>query len=331
MSFGKSKLPQHQPYEEMQDTPYITNLRDLSQKGYEGYNKNYNRVNVFDQDTQRSLNDILNNYYKRAESDFDRNYRETMNKYQNRNYGQFGTLNATPALYRTDMENLQQQRKLADLAYNKAAYYDQLMNSELQRRYNTLNMFNQMLEKGETPYQLDLANWKIRNANKDLAFKNAEINANAGGGLLGALKGALSGSAAGSIYGIPGAIIGGIGGGLTGGISQYNTGGLGAFPMTDIYDLIDMYGGYGTQRGTSGSGWNIGATLSNLFSRNQSPSAVNNAITSYMNTPTGTTYQSPSALQAALDAYINGTTVPTDLESALNAALGSSYTPVYII
>lgn len=177
MSFGKS-VPKVQMYEQMADTPYITNLRDLSQKGYEGYNKNYGRVDVFDQDTRRSLNDVLNNYYKRAESDFDRNYRDTMNRYQNKNYGQFGTLNATPALYRTDMENLQQQRKLADLAYNKSAYYDQLMNSELQRRYNTLNMYNQMLEKGQTPYELDLKNWAIRNQNKDRQLQNdiAEYN-----------------------------------------------------------------------------------------------------------------------------------------------------------
>lgn len=171
MSFGR-KTPDIPMYEEMKDTPYISNLRDLSQRGYEGYRDNYNRVNTFSPETQASLNARVNDVYRRAEGDFDRQYRDTMQKYANANYGQFGTLNATPALYRTDMENLQQQRKLADLSYNKALYYDDVVNNELNRRYKTLDMFNQMLEKGQTPYQQDLKNWDIRNTNLDREFQN---------------------------------------------------------------------------------------------------------------------------------------------------------------
>ena len=177
MSFG-GKAPSRPEYEQMQDTPYITNLRDLSQRGYEGYKDNYNKVNVFSPETQRSLDDYTNAVYQRAEGDFDRQYRDTMKRMANRNYGQFGTLNATPALYRTDMENLSQQRKLADMAYNKALYRESLVDNELRRRYNTLNMYNDMLEKGKTPYELDLQNWKIRNQNKDIQFQNAISNYN---------------------------------------------------------------------------------------------------------------------------------------------------------
>lgn len=172
MSFGR-KAPSRPEYEQMQDTPYITNLRDLSQHGYEGYKDNYNKVNVFSPETQRSLDDYTNAVYQRAEDDFDRQYRDTMKRMANRNYGQFGTLNATPALYRTDMENLAQQRKLADMAYNKALYRESLVDNELRRRYNTLDMYNQMLEKGQTPYEQDLKNWQIRNKNKDIQFENA--------------------------------------------------------------------------------------------------------------------------------------------------------------
>lgn len=171
MSFGR-KTPDIPMHEEMKDTPYISNLRDLSQRGYEGYRDNYERVNTFSPETQASLNARVNDVYKRAEGDFDRQYRDTMQKYDNANYGQFGTLNATPALYRTDMENLQQQRKLADLSYNKALYYDDVVNNELNRRYKTIDMFNQMLEKGQTPYQQDLKNWEIRNQNIDRDFQN---------------------------------------------------------------------------------------------------------------------------------------------------------------
>lgn len=172
MSFG-GKAPSRPEYEQLEDTPYISNLRDLSQRGYEGYKDNYNKVNVFSPSTQRSLDDYTNSVYQRAESDFDRQYRDTMKRMANRNYGQFGTLNATPALYRTDMENLSQQRKLSDMAYNKALYRESLVDNELRRRYNTLNMFNEMLGKGQTPYELDLKNWQIRNDNKDIQFQNA--------------------------------------------------------------------------------------------------------------------------------------------------------------
>lgn len=182
MSFG-GKAPSRPEYEQMQDTPYITNLRDLSQRGYEGYKDNYNKVNVFSPETQRSLDDYTNAVYQRAEGDFDRQYRDTMKRMANRNYGQFGTLNATPALYRTDMENLAQQRKLADMAYNKALYRESLVDNELRRRYNTLDMYNKMLEKGQTPYELDLKNWQIRNDNKDIQFKNSVARYNQKGNL----------------------------------------------------------------------------------------------------------------------------------------------------
>ena len=212
MSFG-DKIPHHEEYEELKDTPYITSLRDLSQRGYEGYRDNYNKVNVFSPETQRSLDDYTNAVYQRAEGDFDRQYRDTMKRMANRNYGQFGTLNATPALYRTDMENLAQQRKLADMAYNRALYRESLVDNELRRRYNTLNMYNEMLEKGKTPYELDLKNWEIRNKNKDVRFGNAEIDANAGGGFKGALKGALQGASAGLLASkLPIGDLGGAGG-----------------------------------------------------------------------------------------------------------------------
>ena len=285
MSFGKKNLPQKEMYEELQDTPYISNLRDLSQRGYEGYRDNYNRVNTFSPETQASLNARVNDVYKRAEGDFDRQYRDTMQKYANANYGQFGTLNATPALYRTDMENLQQQRKLADLSYNKALYYDDVVNNELNRRYKTLDMFNQLLEKGQTPYQLDLANWQLRNTNKDRRFQNQEIIANAGGGALGALKGALSGAATGFMAGGPwGALAGAAAGGLGGALPQYNSKGQGALSMGTIADLISTaYGGLGRENNSSSTPW------ASSFEENVLPSYGLGNITGLDNT-TGIDY-----------------------------------------
>ncbi len=165
--------PQHAPYEEMKDTPWITQGREIADKGGQGILDNYNKVNVFDDATNRSLEARNNQTYKRAFDDMERAYTDTMNKYAAKNYNQFGTLNATPAAYRTDMYNLKAQRQLDDLAYNQAMNYDTLRDQELQRRYNTLNMFGNMYQYGQTPYQQDVMNLNTRNTNKDIAYNNA--------------------------------------------------------------------------------------------------------------------------------------------------------------
>lgn len=191
-------------YKEMEDTPWITQLRSIADKGGQGVLENYNKVNVFDEPARQSIYSRVNDVYSRANSDFDRNYRDTMQNLANRNYSQFGTLNATPAAYRTDLQNLAEQRKLADLAYNKANYTDQVINNELQRRYNTLNMFNNMLAQGQTPYQQDVRNWQIRNQNLDRGYYNDLGNSS--GGFLGTLGGGLAGAALGGALGsiVPG-------------------------------------------------------------------------------------------------------------------------------
>lgn len=319
MSMG-SKIPQHEEYEELKDTPYITSLRDLSQRGYEGYRDNYNRVNVFSPETQRSLDDYTNAVYQRAEGDFDRQYRDTMKRMANRNYGQFGTLNATPALYRTDMENLAQQRKLADMAYNKALYRESLVDNELRRRYNTLDMYNQMLGKGQTPYELDLKNWEIRNKNKDVRFGNAEINANAGGGLLGGLKGAIQGGAQGFLAGGPlGALAGAAAGGFMGAQKKYVPSSI--FSSTRVPDDLGYFGG------------NVGDYVGGLFTAfgrgNQQPSTTSSggsgSLLDILTQYTGGNTQLPSTIYD--DVYIPTESIPLDdysLNAILNNYLGGS-------
>ena len=318
MSFG-DKIPHHEEYEELKDTPYITSLRDLSQRGYEGYRDNYNKVNVFSPETQRSLDDYTNAVHKRAEGDFDRQYRDTMKRMANRNYGQFGTLNATPALYRTDMENLAQQRKLADMAYNRALYRESLVDNELRRRYNTLNMYNEMLEKGKTPYELDLKNWEIRNKNKDVRFGNAEIDANAGGGFKGALKGAIQGGAQGFLAtGNPiGALAGAAAGGFMGAQKKYVPSSI--FSSTKVPDDLGYFGG------------NIGDYVDGLFTAfgkggNKFPTTSGGnggSLWDILLQQTGGNAQLPSTIYD--DIYTPTTTAPLDnysLSSILNSYLG---------
>ena len=330
MSFG-DKIPHHEEYEELKDTPYITSLRDLSQRGYEGYRDNYNKVNVFSPETQRSLDDYTNAVYQRAEGDFDRQYRDTMKRMANRNYGQFGTLNATPALYRTDMENLAQQRKLADMAYNKALYRESLVDNELRRRYNTLDMYNEMLEKGKTPYELDLKNWEIRNKNKDVRFGNAEIDANAGGGFKGTLKGALQGAAAGLLAGglpiggklskaklLIGALGGAAAGGFLGAQKKYVPSSV--FSSTRAPEDLGYFGG------------NVGDYVGGLFTAlgkgNTQPSTTssggNGSLWDILIQNTGGNTQLPSTIYD--DIYTPVTTSLDDysLSSILNNYLGGS-------
>lgn len=221
MAKGKKvKVPM---YKEMEDTPWISQGREIASAGGRGVLDNYQKVNVFEEPTRQSLKSRVDDMYSRSLSDFDRNYRDTMQQYANKNYNQFGTLNATPAAYRTDLYNLQEQRKLADLAYNKAQTYDQVINNELQRRYNTLNMFNNMYQYGNVPYQQDIQNWNVRNQNLDRKYYNDLANAQSGGlfNWGGAGSGALSGASTGAMIGGPwGAAIGGVAGGLMGGFGK---------------------------------------------------------------------------------------------------------------
>ena len=170
---GSSDTPKHEAYEEMKDTPWITQGRDIADKGGQGILENYNKVNVFDDQTKRELAQRNREIYNRAFDNMEREYTNTMNKYAAKNYGQFGTLNATAPSFVTDQYRIDAQRQMNDLAYNQAVNYDDLMDRELQRRYNTLNMFGNMYQYGNTPYQLDLANWNTRNTNKDIAYNNA--------------------------------------------------------------------------------------------------------------------------------------------------------------
>ena len=213
---GKKKAPSHPGYVKMEDTPWITQGREIADAGGKGILENYNKVNVFSPETQKSLEARNNAIYKRAFDNMEKAYTDTMNKYSAANYGQFGTLNATPAAYRTDQYRKDFQRQMDDLAYNQAVNYDTLMDNELQRRYNTLDMFGNLYNYGQIPYQQDVRNWNIENTNRDIAYQNMLINNSGGSKFSNALSGAMKGASAGSAAGPWGALAGGIAGGAAG-------------------------------------------------------------------------------------------------------------------
>lgn len=310
-----SKKPISRPlYEEMEDTPWITGLREIGDAGNQGILDNYNKVNVFDELTQRDLDSRVNSIYNRALGDFERDYRNTMEKTLARDYGRFGTTGATPSLYNRDIYNLQQQRKLADLQYDKASTYDNFLNSELGRRYATMNMFDQMSQKGETPYKQDLMNWQIRNLNKDRQWMN-DIDYNnyknwrnsqwievpmtvAGavvGGYFGGPQGAMMGAEQGRKDGqmFSGLMFGEQQG--YGGWQGYNFADGLAGSMGNMYNAL---GGSSTQ----GQGW--GQAWGNFV--NGKTSSGNSALSSLMSNSILGNSNNGSYLQNSINQYANG-------------------------
>ena len=222
---SKSK-PKHPGYVKMKDTPWIKQSKQIGKAGGKGLLENYNNVNVFDQATKDSLEARNNAVYQRAFSDMNQNYNDIMNKYNARNYNRFGTLNSTPSSYATDNYQKDFQRQMDDLSYNKEVNYENLINNELTRRYNTLDLYNNMYNLGLYGYNHDKMNWNVDNTNRDIEYQNAVANSKSRNGLMGAISGGLSG--AGQGYAMTGNPWGALAGGVVGGAGGYfgNSGGI---------------------------------------------------------------------------------------------------------
>ena len=62
---GSKKTPSHPGYVKMEDTPWIIQGRKIADAGGKGILENYNKVNVFSPETQKSLEARNNAIYKR--------------------------------------------------------------------------------------------------------------------------------------------------------------------------------------------------------------------------------------------------------------------------
>ena len=172
MAFGKSK-PKVPTYQTMKDTPWITRNRDLNTNAYDNLSRDLNNVNVFDDATKQQLNSVVDDWYNRSVSDFDRAYNDTMRRTLARDYNRFGTTGASNSLLSRDYNNLMSQRALADLASNRSDRYDQLINNELARRYKWLDTnYNYFTNSGKITQENDLRNWSIEQQNRDRQYAN---------------------------------------------------------------------------------------------------------------------------------------------------------------
>ena len=265
MAFGKDK-PSVPKYQEMADTPWMTRNRELNTTSYNNLNRDLNRVNVFDDATKQQLEAYNDSIYNRAVSDFNRDYSQTMNKYLARDYNRFGTTGGASSLLTRDNYNLVQQRKLADMEYQRALNYEDMINQELNRRYKWLDTnYNYFTDSGKVTQDNDLRNWAIRNQNLDRQYYNdvQDYNNSFGHQLgkvataVGAGLGTMVNPALGmAIYGAGNALnsdaqnlLGGANGGINLGL-DYNT-------------IFGIGAGLGSRYGTRF--WNDGSVFGNLL------------------------------------------------------------------
>jgi len=265
MAFGKDK-PSVPKYQEMADTPWMTRNRELNTTSYNNLNRDLNRVNVFDDATKQQLNAVVDDWYNRSLSDFDRSYNDTMRRTLARDYNRFGTTGNANSLLSRDYQNIMSQRALADLASNRSDRYDDLIQRELNNRYKWLDTnYNYFTDSGKVTQDNDLRNWAIRNQNLDRQYYNdvQDYNNSFGHQLgkvataVGAGLGTMVNPALGmAIYGAGNALnsdaqnlLGGANGGINLGL-DYNT-------------IFGIGAGLGSRYGTNF--WNDGSVIGNLL------------------------------------------------------------------
>ena len=227
-------------YEEMQDTPYITGLREDLPMYREGFNRYLENLDVLSPEVQQKYQDIANEYTQSQWNDFNRNALANYKAMNQANLNRFGSMGTSGAMYGNDSYNRQLNDLSSRIASNTAGQYQNLINNYYNQKLNTLNAYNNAYgNAGNVTYGHDQQNWNIRNMNKEAKYVADVQNAQNGGGwnFGNMLSGAASGAAAGGMSGgwigaIGGGLAGAIGGGLSGSgdqASQFgdNVGGLG--------------------------------------------------------------------------------------------------------
>ena len=291
MGFGKKKTPKHKGYVEQKDTPWITRNRELNTLAYGELPSMYENINVFDDATRAGLDARNDAIYNRAQSDFERMYNQTMGNTLARDYNRFGTTGATPSLYARDLYNLQQQRELADLAYNKAMNYENMINQELNRRYNTLGAYSNLFNAtGQTAQAFDDRNWQIKNINRNIDYQN-ELNK------YNASRSGLS------------AFLNPIGNLIGGGAISGDTSGSGGFDLGQLFNIATALFG----KGSSLTGGDSGSSTGTLIGE-----AINNVAK-------GDGKGKQSDLEQAISGTVSGATTGSAFGpwgTAIGAALG---------
>lgn len=245
---GKKKKVKAPNYQEMQDTEYITGLRE-DLPGYRDMTNQYlQKLDVLSPEVQQKFQGIADDYTGAQWSDLSRQYLKDYNKLNQANYNRFGNLGSTGALYNADSL----QRDYNDLATRTAAQtanqYQNLVDNYYNQKLNTLNAANDLYQTaGTNTHNHDLNNWNIRNKNIEAKYVADVQNAqNSGNWLGGMLSGAASGVATGGKFGGGwGALIGGVAGGALGALSSEYGGGS---DQSSMGNALGYLGGWGANK-----------------------------------------------------------------------------------
>ena len=220
---SKKKKVKAPVYEEMQDTPWITGLREDLPTYRDQYNYMLGQLDVTSPEVQQAFQNKANDFTQSQWNDFNRNALANFKAMNQANYNRFGNLGSSGAMYGTDTFNRQLNDLSSRIAGQTAAQFENLMNNYYTQKYNTAQMYgNAYGNAGNTTYGHDYNNWNIRNRNIEAKYVADAQNAKGGGGfnLGNAISGAASGAGTGaSIGGGWGALAGGVLGGVVGGFS----------------------------------------------------------------------------------------------------------------
>jgi len=238
-------------YEEMEDTPWITGLREDLPMYREGFNRYLENLDVLSPEVQQKYQDIANDYTQAQWNDFNRNALANYKGMNQANYNRFGNMGSSGAMYNNDTYNRQLNDLATRIAGQTAGQYQNLINNYYNQKLNTLNAYNTAYgNAGQQTYAHDKQNWDIRNQNIAAKYTADVQNAkNSGGWNWGnMLGGAASGAAAGGASGgWIGALVGGVGGAIGGGLSSSG-------------DQASQFGG---------SAGNLGGSLGNFLNNKQ--------------------------------------------------------------
>ena len=160
-----AKTVERPMYEEFQDTPWITHNREMENTAYGNLNNALDNLYNFNENQYQAIAD---DYTGAQWKDLNRGYLQAMNQQAANERNRLGTSGASSSLYNTNTLQNSYNDLAGRLASNTASQYNNLINQEWNRRLQNLNLYNNLWrDSGTTAHNIDLANWDIRNQNKD--------------------------------------------------------------------------------------------------------------------------------------------------------------------
>lgn len=264
-----SKTVERPMYEELSDTPWITRNRELNDYSYNNMLNALNNLNRFADSDLNQYQTVADQYTQSMWNDLNRGYQQAVNNNIAREQNRLGTTGASSSLYNTNTLQNNYNDQAARLASQTASQYQNLINNEYNRRLSNTNLYNNLFNtSGNITQSNDIANWQIRNTNKDRQWLNdVDENNNTGWNWFanvnqGALQGFSEGMKTGNPWvGLGGAIAGSIGASGT----NQNTGNSSVNSNSSLFSNI---GSLGNQISNWWNTRNVNGTDYNSFINN---------------------------------------------------------------